>query len=373
MTRNTISVKKEEINELKKSFNNKNRPQKIKSEKKELLSSPIQHFDAINNSGVYEVIKSFEDMAFQSKNLARCLNILIRALEDKDRPVIFMGLAGAMVPAGLRKVIRDMIKLHIVDAIVATGANLYHDLHESLGYNHYSAKTIHPDVELRRHKIDRILDVYADDDEFQNSDQYIATFADKLKSKCYSSREFLYLLGNKLNDDNSILATASRENIPIFCPSIADSSIGIGLTMHKRDKILINKPEVIIDVLQDNLEIVKIRSLSEKSAAIYIGGGVPKNYIQQITPMAEVLNLDIQGHTYAIQITTDDPKWGGLSGCTLEESQSWGKLTEDARHATTYVDATVGLPLLLKAIIEIKSKWYPRNPLKINWETKTIP
>ena len=332
-----------------------------------VLGTPVRHFDGLSHSGVSELIESFKYTSFQSRNLSRCLDVLLKMLTDATRPVVFMGLAGAMVPGGMRKVVRDMVKLHIVDVLVSTGANLLHDLHEALGFHHYVENKQVSDVELREMRVDRIYDTYAHDNEFIQTDLSIVNFAETLMPRPYSSREFLYLLGKQLQDKESILATAAEENVPIFCPALNDSSIGIALTAHRAKKLKEGKKYFLIDPIEDNLEILRIKEASGKTATIYIGGGVPKNYIQQLEPMAEVVGSNVQGHVYAVQITTDDPKWGGLSGCTLEEAQSWGKLTAEAFHATVYMDATIALPFLFRALVEKKELWYPRPRLKQDW------
>ncbi len=333
----------------------------------DLLTTPVRHYDYRQVSNTADLIESFHGTAFQSRNLARCLDVMLDMLRDKDRPTVFLALAGAMVPGGLRQTIRDMIDLNVVDVLVSTGANLYHDLHEAMGFHHYLAQTEVPDVELAKLRIDRIFDVYASDREFNHSDLFIKRFADSLTPRRYSSREFLHLLGSKLKDENSVLYTAAKKNVPVFCPAIADSSIGMSLAWHSYERHDAGLEPIVIDTIQDNLEIMKVKLAERKTAAIHIGGGVPKNYVQQITPMAGIIGLETPPHAYGIAITTDDPKWGGLSGCTFKESQSWGKYTGDAHFSTVYMDATIGLPLLFKAAVEMKDTWHNREPLQINW------
>ncbi|MEM2905829.1 MAG: deoxyhypusine synthase family protein [Candidatus Bathyarchaeia archaeon] len=331
---------------------------------------PIKHFDAVSNTPLSKVVESFKYTSFQSRNLAKCLDVLIEVLTDPARPVVFMGLSGAMVPAGMRKVVRDMIRLSVVDVLVSTGANLFHDLHEALGFHHYVGSAQVDDVMLEKMDVDRIYDTYAWDEEFVQTDKWLVEFADKLEPRLYSSREFLHILGEQLSDDESILKTAAEMHAPIFCPALSDSSIGIALTAYRLKRLKAGKRALVIDPILDNLEMLEIKQRAVKTAALYVGGGVPKNYIQQVTPMAEIVGRKLEGHAYAVQITTDDPKWGGLSGCTLEESQSWGKLTSEARHATVYVDATIGLPLLFKALVERRDEWQARQPLALSSPVK---
>ncbi|MBI4257937.1 MAG: deoxyhypusine synthase family protein [Thaumarchaeota archaeon] len=325
------------------------------------MRHPVGPYDGEKVSNVSDALRSFNEMGFQSRNLGRCYNILIKMLTDNDRPTVMMALAGAMIPGGLRKVVRDLIYYRIVDVLVSTGANLYHDVYEALGNRHFLAEGDVSDVELREHRINRMYDVYADDLRFYDTDDYIKELADKLEPKSYSTREFLYLLGKTLRDANSIVGTAAKLGTPIYCPAISDSSIGLALTEYLHHMLKDGKKPITIDVLKDNLEFVDIKVHAKKTAVIMVGGGVPKNYVQQVTPMAEVLGIDVEGHTYGVSITTDHPEWGGLSGCTFEESQSWGKYLPDAFFATVNSDATIALPLLLQGVLEQKKLWHPRS------------
>ena len=345
--------------------------------KSQLFKNSVKHFDYSSINSTHDLLNSMQQTGFQSRNLGLCYSVLNSIMNDSDRPLVLLGLAGAMIPAGMKKIIRDMIKFRIIDVLVTTGANMYHDLYESLGNSHYLAHSTVDDNELRRLNINRMLDVYADDTEFVNTDLFIQKFADRMNPGTYSTREFLFLLGGELSDNSSILRTAWEEECPIFCPSIADSSIGIGLAMHKFNKEKANESSLLIDVIKDNIESVHVRRQIKKGAGIYIGGGVPKNYIQQITPMSDVMGVKVESLSYGIQITTDDPKWGGLSGSTFQESQSWGKYDSQANFATLYIDATIALPLLFSAIMENNKNVLPRSKLNLiselnNYDTSTV-
>jgi deoxyhypusine synthase len=339
----------------------------INSPHNDLLKTPVSHFNVRSNPNTFDIINSFNGTAFQSRNFAKCLRVMLDMLQDPERPIIFLALAGAMVPGGLRMTLRNMIDLRMIDVLVSTGANLYHDVHEALGFHHYLAQKTVSDLVLRRHQINRMFDVYASNKEFMRTDAFIKNFADSLQPKRYSTRDFLRMLGDKLQDKHSILSTAAKKNIPVFCPAISDSGIGLSLAWHTQKRKEQEQKSILIDTIQDNLEILKLKIESKKSGAIHIGGGVPKNYIQQIAPLAEILNIKTSPHSYGVQITTDDPKWGGLSGCTFSESQSWGKYADNARFAIVYMDATIGLPLLFTACLEMKKTWYPRKAMKIDF------
>jgi len=251
--------------------------------------------------------------------------------------------------------------------LVSTGANLSHDLYESLGGRHYMAHHHIDDPTLRDMFIDRVFDTYADDVKFTETDEFVERFADGLEPRSYSSRELFQVMGEQVKDEYGILATASRERVPVFCPALADSSIGMALTVYRNERMKKGLPAMIYDPMLDNLEIMSLKRRWAKSGVIFIGGGTPKNYIQQVIPMAEIAGTPVPPHSYAIQVTTDDAKFGGLSGCELPESQSWGKLDPLAENCTVHLDATIGLPLLFTGIMEHYDEWKNRGRMNIEW------
>jgi deoxyhypusine synthase len=237
--------------------------------------------------------------------------------------------------------------------LVSTGANLYHDLYEGLGGLHYLGHPSVDDEELARHDIDRVYDTYADDKTFQTLDCDIGDLAASLEPRAYSTREFLRIAGQRMKTREAIVGVAAEEGVPIFCPTFHDSGWGIGWTRMYQKLQGGGRPHATLDLIRDNLEIATLRRAVKESAGIYIGGGVPKNYIQQIEPMIEVLtDAHGPGHRYAIQITTDAPHWGGLSGCTFEEAKSWDKLVDGFHGAQVFLEASVGFPLLAKSVLE---------------------
>src|SRR5881296_1284301 len=328
---------------------------------------PVQHYDVAKVRSVSEALEAFNATSFQSRNLGRCFKIWLKMLNDPERPLIFFGLSGAMIAGGMRRIIRDLIAFHAIDVLVSTGANLSHDLYESLGGRHYIEHHHIDDPTLREMRIDRVYDTYADDVKFTEADQFVEKFAETLEPRSYSSREIFQLMGERVKDEHGILATAAREKLPVFCPALADSSIGMALTVYRNEKMKRNAPPAIYDALMDNIEIMGLKRQFPKSGVIFIGGGTPKNYTQQVVPMADIAGWPVPPHAYAIQVTTDDPKFGGLSGCELPESQSWGKLHPDAEQCTVHVDATIGLPLLFTGIMEHYEEWKSRRGLKVDW------
>src|SRR6059036_3504826 len=219
---------------------------------------PVQHFDVAKVHTVSEALEAFNTTSFQSRMLGRCYKIWLHMLSDPDRPIIFFGLSGAMIAGGMRRLLRDLIAFHAIDVLVSTGANLSHDLYESLGGRHYMAHHHIDDPTLRDMRIDRVYDTYADDVKFTETDEFVETFAESLEPRSYSSRELFQLMGERVNDEYGIVATASREKLPVFCPALADSSIGMALTVYRNERKKKNQSPMIYDALLDNLEIMSL-------------------------------------------------------------------------------------------------------------------
>jgi len=317
--------------------------------KRDLLARPVQPFDPSGVGSFSELLERMRGTAFQGRQLGEAFQVWKKMLSSDC--IICMGLAGAMVPAGMRRLVVEMIRHRLIDCLVSTGANLFHDLHETLGYHHYQGSANTDDVLLAENMVDRMYDVLADEDEFRLHDRFLGEFAASLDaSRPYTTREFLYLLGRHLSSrakQEGILSSAAAAGVPVYCPALGDSSIGIGIAVHRHK----TGKRLMFDIIGDVLETAYLAN-SATTGVIYFGGGTPKNFIQQ----TEVTLLDIgetaQGHKYAIQIVTDAPHWGGLSGCTFEEAQSWGKIARDAHMVTCHCDATIAMPILVTALLE---------------------
>jgi len=334
--------------------------------KSRFLRQPIRHLDLKKTQNLLDLVQAFQRTSFQSRNIYKCFEVFRRMLSD-SKCVIFMGLSGAMIPGGMRKVIHDMVEMNLVDVIVSTGANIFHDIFESFGYRHYVGSEEGDDDALRRHRIVRVYDALMDDHEINQVIHLLSRVPKELKEHVVSSRRYLEVLGGCIEDKGSILKAASERGVPIFVPALSDSSIGIGLTfLHIRKKT--SSDGLIIDQIRDSYEIAQLKRMASITGAIYIGGGVPKNYIQQLGPVSELLFQEESGHRYAFQITTDDPKWGGLSGCTFEEAKSWGKIEKESTYAAVYTDATIALPLLVGAILQEGKSYRERRRRRFLWK-----
>jgi deoxyhypusine synthase len=339
-------------------------------ERSKILRKPVGHLDLNGIENLFDLVQAFQHTSFQSRNVFKCFEVFRKMLVDPEC-IIFLGLSGAMIPGGMRKVICDMIKMRLIDVLVSTGANVFHDLFESFGYRHYVGSEEGDDDALRRHRIVRVYDALMDDHEINQVIYFLSKVPKELKERVVSSRQYLEVLGNRLKDEESFLRAASQYGIPVFVPALSDSSIGIGLTfLHARKKA--SSDGLIIDQIRDSFEIAQLKKMASCTGAIYVGGGVPKNYIQQLGPVSELLFRKESGHQYAFQVTTDDPKWGGLSGCTFEEAKSWGKIEKGSSYAAVYMDATIALPLLVGAILQEGKVHRKRKRRRFLWQGERL-
>ena len=320
---------------------------KPKKHKSDFCDVPIEPFEADPSLSADEILRRMERISFQGRNLATAHRVWQKMLGNNV--LIFLGAAGALSAGGLRLILAQLVTSRSVDCLVSTGANLYHDLHETRGRRHFIGSHKADDRALHAAHIDRVYDTFVDEDEFIENDSWIASFVAELEKRPYTTREFLYQLGGHLwreTGQNGILTAAYRANVPIFCPAIADSSIGMGLAQARQ-----RHPKLgCVDVIGDIIESANLVIRRHQTASVVLGGGTPKNFINQASVQAEFYRPGIGGHRYALQIVTDTPYFGGASGSTLEEAQSWGKLADDADQVTVHADATVALPLLASAL-----------------------
>jgi deoxyhypusine synthase len=291
------------------------------------------------------LLEGLEGCSFQGRQLALAAKIWTEALSEDI--FVWLGLAGAMVPAGMRKLVAALMESGLVDIVVSTGANLYHDYFETIGHVHHIGSPGTDDRQLHKADVDRIYDTFADERLFFELDKRIGKWAkDNLEDRPYTTREFLGLLGGEAlscsGDGAGILSTAAKLGIPVYCPAIGDSSIGIGLAELER--------KILFDVIGDVEETASLAA-KKPSMVIYVGGGTPKNFIQQTEVTNIVNDRMLSGHKYAVQFVVDPPNWGGLSGCTFEEAVSWGKIAVDARMVTVLCDATIALPIVAASVM----------------------
>ncbi len=327
--------------------------------KKDLLSKEVEHID-ITKFDSREIISSMEKMSFVSRETANAANIFSEMLKDKDCS-IFLTLAGSTSAAGCMHIYRDLVKYNMVDAIVATGASIIDmDFFEALGFKHYQGSQFQDDTELRENYIDRIYDTYIDEDQLQMCDKTIGEIADKLEPRSYTSREFIFEIGKYLKTNakkkGSLIEMAYDNNVPIFCPAFTDSSAGFGLVMHQ-ERNPIN--HITIDSIREFRELTEIKIRSKGTGLFMIGGGVPKNFIQDTVICAELLGKKVDMHKYAVQITVADSRDGACSSSTLKEASSWGKV-DVTKEQMVFAEATTVLPLIASDAYH-KGEWKNRN------------
>lgn len=328
--------------------------------KEEILSVPTRPFEPVGATTISEILTRMQGTAFQGRQLGLAFEVWKKMLAD--RCTIMMGMSGAMIPAGMRLLVVRMIENRLIDCLVSTGANFFHDLHETLGNCHYQGSHLMDDVVLAENLVDRMYDVLADEEQFRKHDVWIGRFAASLdQSRPYTTREFLCLLGLELAKrakEDGILTSAAKAGVPLYCPAIADSSIGIGIAENRYS----GNNRFTFDVIGDVVETARLAADSPATGVVYFGGGVPKNFVQQTEVTAIVMKSGAEGHKYAVQVVTDAPHWGGLSGCTFEEAQSWGKIAKDADTVTCHADSTIAMPLLVSALLEQKELLAERKP-----------
>lgn len=334
--------------------------------REDVLKKRVRQLELKPNISVADLVEAMSGMSIQARNIGQCAQVLKNMYEDKDRPTVFLGLAGPLIAAGLRRVIRDLVVHNCVDVIVSTGAIIYQDIYAAFGHGHFQGTPASDDGELYDLNIDRIYDTYIDEEKVARTDRFCRLVADEMEPGNYSSREYIDILANKIRDEESIVFQCKKHGVPIFVPALNDSSIGIGLTDHRIKAQAAGKQGIAIDAIQDNHELVQIVVKSPKTAAFYVAGGVPKNYINDSIVMSYIYGFD-RGHDYALQITTAVTQDGGLSSSTLSEAKSWGKIDKKARSAMAWVEPSVSLPLLTGYILG-KGLTKKRSHLKFEWD-----
>ncbi|MGI9379456.1 MAG: 1,9-bis(guanidino)-5-aza-nonane synthase [Methyloligellaceae bacterium] len=329
------------------------------AQKKALLSSPVEHID-IASYDSRPIIEAMGKMSFTSRDLARGTEIFDEMIRDKDCTII-LTLAGSTSAGGCMHIYRDLVEHHMIDAIVATGASIVDmDFFEALGFRHYQGAADMDDNRLRELGIDRIYDTYIDEDELKICDRTIAGIAGSLEPGPYSSRAFIREMGRWLKKNAkkhaSLVETAFDKDVPIFCPAFTDSSAGFGLVMHQHRQ---KSAHVTIDSVADFRELTEIKMHAGTTGLVMVGGGVPKNFAQDIVVAAELLGRDVPMHKYAVQITVADTRDGACSSSTLKEASSWGKV-DQGREQMIFGEATSLLPLFASDVYH-RGHWRERS------------
>ncbi len=333
------------------------------------LRKKVESIEVSPGKPISGLLEEMAKTGFQGRSLARAADVFCRMVEAPDL-TIFFGYAGSLSTTGQWKIINWLIENRYIDVLIPTGANISEDIVEAMGFSYWQGNPNEDDAKLFSEGINRYYDVYGTEPDYLEMTELLAEFVMTLdKSRSYSSREFLKRCGQWLDKKNinCIIAAAARNEVPVFCPAIADSPYG--------DAALIAKSRghhLTIDAIQDYVEFMGMGECVTETGVVYIGGGVPKDFIQLFAVTGDLLyedrkvpgraaGLNRKGtgeqetyypHKYAIQITTDSPQWGGLSGCTFEEAVSWGKENPEGSLVQCYCDATIALPIVSHALSE---------------------
>lgn len=326
--------------------------------REKLLGAPVEHID-IASFDATPIIESMRKMSFTARDTAVAADILAKMIADKNCTII-LTIAGSASAAGCMRIYADMVKYNMADVVVATGASIVDmDFFEALGHRHYQGSAHADDSKLRELYIDRIYDTFIDENQLQACDRSVKNIADSLEPRPYSSREFIGRMGKYLSGNAkkgaSLVQLAHENRVPIFCPAFSDSSAGFGLVLHQNDR---PKTHVSIDSVKDFRELTEIKIQAGTTGLFMIGGGVPKNFVQDTVVCAEILGKDTPMHKYAVQITVADVRDGACSSSTLKEAMSWGKV-EGKYEQMVYAEATSVLPLIISYVYH-KGEWKNR-------------
>lgn len=326
--------------------------------RKDYLQNPVKHMKIDGTLTVDQLMQQFQGSgSFGAGRLAEACNICEKMLRDKDCTV-FLALSGAVVPAGMRALVADLIRKKLVDVVVSTGASMVHDAIEALNGHHYTGSWTTDDRELCKYHIFRIYDVLVPEEDYVKLDYQLAEIyreiATERRGESISSNEFAWELGKRLEDQTSILRAAYEEDVPIFMPAVRDSEFGYIHLLHTSQKK--HKNMLKLDAFKDVPQICNICRKSPKNGMVVIGGGVPRNTVQSAAIAAN------KGMDYALVITMDRPETGGLSGSTLSESVSWGKVKGEADKGMVIGDALIIFPIIVASVIERLGSKFTRIP-----------
>lgn len=302
----------------------------------------VKHIHMRKGLSVNELVEQMQQCGvLGAGKIGSAAELTAKMFGDPDYTV-FLTLAGALVPGGLRNTIADLIDKEYVNVLVTTGANMVHDMVEALGYNHYIGTFQAEDARLKKEKIGRIGDIYVQQEAFQALEKWLIKVLNEIPEKerqRIAPSTILYEIGKRIKDKDSILANAAKRNVPVICPGLVDSIAGFQLWMISQDK------KLVLDSLLDVAKLVDMVYDAKKAGIIILGGGWPKHF----TLFANTFR---EGVDCAVQITMDRPEPGGLSGASLEEAISWSKVRPKGGAVTVVCDATIAFPLIVASALD---------------------
>jgi deoxyhypusine synthase len=338
----------------------------------------------VEEKSISQLLAEMSRTAYQGRKLGEAVDVWESMLKEKDLTII-MGFSGSMSTAGQWTIVNWLMEKRFIDVLVSTGANVSEDIIDAMGFGYWQGSHMANDEALLKADVNRYYDVYGKETDYRKMEELMTDFLLTLETGfSYSSAELLHLFGKYLSKKGvkSIAAVAAENGVPIFSPAMADSAYGEAFLMAK------NKGHpVMLDSVKEFDQFVGIGEKTKDVGVVYVGGGVPKDFTQLIAISVSPKTMDrgVPGreghlrkglqeyyypHKYAIQITTDSPQWGGLSGCTLEEAISWGKINSKGKRTVCYCDATIALPLITHALNErVKTK---RKAPDLSWLFKAV-
>lgn len=317
----------------------------------EYLTKKIIPFNVYNVKNVEDLLNSLKNCGFQGRNLGRALEILYKMVSN-DNILTVLTLSGAMVPAGMGDIICALIENNLIDVIVSTGANLIHDLVDvASDIGHYMGTANIDDEELFKVRINRIYDVFLPEDNYKKAENLLLhIIRDSFNSKSIevSPSDLFKKVGENI-ESRCILSVAAKYNVPIFVPAFSDSEFALDMIKYSvRDGY-----KFTLDIFGDVLKFADIIRNAKEYGTIIIGGGVPRNWAQQIFPLLDQINhIETMGYNYSVRIHTATEYDGGLSGCTISESKSWGKYSLESKYVSVWCDATIALPILITGLFQ---------------------
>lgn len=330
--------------------------------KEEYLVRRIEPISPRDTTSVSDLLARLGGCSFQGRALSRCLDVLHTMATNPDCMVV-MTLAGAMVPGGMEETVAQLVEEGIVDALVTTGANVSHSMvnhADELNQGHYIGAVAADDVDLYRHSINRIYDTFLPEEGYHKGEMLLEAIlreyfesegVDPTEEWRVTPSELFRIVGSGLArlDRRGLLSVAATNGLPIYCGATSDSEFALNLVKYNQR----NGWRILLDELGDVEKFAASLLDYPESGTFIIGGGVPRNWAQQAWPLLEMTGkTERHGYDRTVRIYTDSPAWGGLSGCTVSESVSWGKYTENAVAAEVKCDATIALPLLTVGLFE---------------------
>jgi deoxyhypusine synthase len=317
------------------------------------LTTPMRPVQVDRDRSVAGLLEKMEGAGLGARQLAEAHRIWLDMLGDNT--TVIVAASGALIPAGMRRLLAYVIKNRFVDVLVCSGPMLFHDLHETLGRHHYQAHPSMTEAELEASQINRMWDVLASEEEYREADEWVGGFTNQLdQTRAYSTREFLHLLGRELAEiatDDGILTSSYKARVPIFCPTISDSAITVGIAGARFEK----KNSFCFDLAQDILDMMQISTRSRVTGVINVGGGTSRSFLQQMEASATIIKQPSRGHKYGIQISPGAQQPSGRMGS--DDTLVFGKLQRGAATAHVNCDATIALPILVTSLSQTAAKY----------------